>query len=112
MADQLFIAKIVKNEGISMNYNNIKYEETNKIATITLNRPKYLNALCDELMHEIGLALDDISQNDRIHVVILKGNDKAFAAGADISQMKDLDYIAHIKEDFIKPWEKISGAPY
>ena len=91
-----------------MNYKNIKYKETDKIATISLDRPKFLNALSNELMDEIGDVLEKISNNDSIHVVILEGNTKAFAAGADISQMRDLDYISHIKKDFIKPWEKIS----
>ena len=92
-----------------MEYKSIKYQENSKVATIILNRPKHLNALSDELMHEIGIALDKISKNDNIHVVVLKGNEKAFAAGADISQMEGLDYISHIKNDFIKPWEKISN---
>ena len=102
-------AKVVKNKEKVMEYKSIKYQENSKVATIILNRPKHLNALSDELMHEIGIALDKISKNDNIHVVVLKGNEKAFAAGADISQMEDLDYISHIKNDFIKPWEKISN---
>lgn len=91
-----------------MNYKNIKYSENNKVATITLNRPDFLNALCNELMMEVGNALDSVTLNNNIHVVILKGNEKAFAAGADISQMKDLKLISHINNDFIVPWEKIS----
>ena len=91
-----------------MELKNIIFNKANKIATITLNRPKYLNALCDQLIKEINYILDLLSKDDEVHVVILKGSPKAFAAGADINEMKDLKLISHIKKDFIKPWEKIS----
>ena len=110
MEDQHFFVKVVNRliEEIILDYKNIKYSENNKVATITLNRPNSLNALCNELMEEVGNALDLISSNNNIHVVILKGSEKAFAAGADIKQMKDLELISHINNDFIIPWEKIS----
>ena len=91
-----------------MEFENVIFNKTNKIATITLNRPKFLNALCDQLIKEINYILDLLSKDDEVHVLILKGNHKAFAAGADIKEMKDLKLISHIKKDFIKPWEKIS----
>lgn len=91
-----------------MEFKNITYFEKDKVAIITLNRTKYLNALCNDLIAEINFVLDKVNQDDNIHVVILKGSEKAFAAGADISEMKDLKLISHIKNDFIKPWEKIS----
>ena len=91
-----------------MELENIILYRSNKIATITLNRPKYLNALCDQLIKEINYVLDLLSKDDDVHVVILKGSNKAFAAGADIKEMKDLNLISHIKQDFIKPWETIS----
>ncbi len=91
-----------------MELENIIFKKANKIATITLNRPKFLNALCDQLIKEINYILDLLSKDDEVHVVILKGSHKTFAAGADINEMKDLKLISHIKKDFIKPWEKIS----
>ena len=91
-----------------MELENIIFNKANKIATITLNRPKFLNALCDQLIKEINYVLDLLSKDDEVHVVILKGNHKAFAAGADISEMKDLKLISHIKKDFINTWQKIS----
>ena len=110
MEDQHFFVKVVNQliEEVILDYKNIIYSENNKVAIITLNRPNSLNALCNELMEEVGNALDLISLNDNIHVVILKGSEKAFAAGADIKQMKDLELISHINNDFIIPWEKIS----
>ena len=110
MEDQRFFVKVVNRliEEVILDYKNIKYSENNKVATITLNRPNSLNALCNELMEEVGNTLDLISSNNNIHVVILKGSEKSFAAGADIRQMKDLELISHINNDFIIPWEKIS----
>lgn len=91
-----------------MKFENILYNKKNKVANITLNRPKYLNALCEQLIKELNYLLDEFEKDDEVHVVVLKGSDKAFAAGADINEMKDLKLISHIKKDFIKPWEKIS----
>lgn len=110
MEDQAFTAITAKQYKWekNMKYKNIIYSENKRIATIQLNRPNFLNALCDELIEEVDDALFNCTNNNDIHVVILKGNDKAFAAGADISEMKDLNLIAHIKNDFIKPWETIS----
>ena len=72
MVDQLFFVKVVNRliEEVILDYKNIKYSENNKVATITLNRPNSLNALCNELMEEVGNALDLISLNKNIHVVI------------------------------------------
>ncbi len=91
-----------------MKLENIIFNKANKIATITLNRPKFLNALCDQLIKELNYILDLLSKDDEVHVVILKGSNKSFAAGADIKEMKDLRFISHIKKDFIEPWERIS----
>ena len=91
-----------------MKFENILYNKKDKIAHITLNRPKYLNALCDQLIKELNYLLDQLEKDDEVNVVVLKGSDKVFAAGADINEMKDLNLISHIKKDFIKPWEKIS----
>ena len=73
MEDQRFFVKVVNLliEEVILVYKNIKYSENNKVATITLNRPNSLNALCNELMEEVGNALDLISLNNNIHVVIL-----------------------------------------
>ena len=90
------------------NFSNIRLEENNKEATITIDRPKFLNALCDDLIKELNQALDLIEKDDSLSVLILTGSEKAFAAGADISEMNDKEFIDLLKEDFIQPWERIS----
>lgn len=82
---------------------------SNKVATITLHRPQALNALSNQLIEELGAALDDLESDDSVHVIILTGSEKAFAAGADIKEMKDKTFVSAYREDFItKGWERVS----
>ena len=91
-----------------MKFKNIIFKKKNKVAIIELNRPKFLNALCDELIMELNQALDSIEKDNNLSVLVLTGSEKAFAAGADISEMNDKEFIDLLKDDFIKPWEKLS----
>ena len=78
-------------------------------AIIQLNRPKALNALSDQLVRELGQTLDALEADPKIGAIILTGSEKAFAAGADIVEMKDKTYPATYLEDFItNGWERIS----
>lgn len=90
------------------NLENITFEKTGKIGLIRLNRPESLNALCDNLIKELNQTLDIIEQDDQIIVVVLTGSEKAFAAGADISEMSNKNFIDLVKKDFILPWERLS----
>lgn len=77
-------------------------------AWITLNRPKQLNALNDALMDELGDALCRFDADDSIGCIIITGNEKAFAAGADIAAMAALDYMQAYKSNFItRNWETL-----
>ena len=89
-------------------FNSIKYTNVGKVAIIELNRPRNLNALCDILISEINQVLDEIELDNEISVLILKGSEKSFAAGADIAEMEKKEFIDNINHDFIKDWEKIS----
>jgi len=74
-----------------MNYKNIIVKEKDGTASITINRPDALNALNKETLLELTSAIDTLENNKKIKVAILTGSgDKAFIAGADIKQMKDL----------------------
>ncbi|MEA4925636.1 MAG: enoyl-CoA hydratase-related protein [Syntrophomonadaceae bacterium] len=70
-----------------MEFQNIIYNVENEIGIITLNRPKVLNALNQELMKEVGRAVDLIAADEKVKAVILTGSKRAFAAGADIGSM-------------------------
>lgn len=70
-------------------YNNLLFEKKNDIGIITINRPKALNALNSETLHEIDMLITEISVDPTVKVVIICGaGDKAFIAGADITEMK------------------------
>jgi len=75
-----------------MNYNNIILESNNFIATIIINRPNKLNALNIETISEINNALSTLEKDKNIRVIIITGaGDKAFIAGADISEFANFD---------------------
>jgi len=77
------------------------------IALLQLNRPKELNALNPQLMGEVRDALVQLDKNEQVKVIIITGNDQAFAAGADIKQMADKSAIdMHIMDQF-STWDQI-----
>ena len=78
--------------------------EAEKVGIITLNRPKQLNALNSELMVEMGTALKAFDADPHIGCIILTGNEKAFAAGADIGAMATYSYADVYKNDYIHNW--------
>lgn len=71
-----------------MEYQTLLYEKGEGIATITLNRPEVLNALNQQLWHELQDALDDARQDQAIKVVLLTGRGRAFSSGADLKESK------------------------
>lgn len=77
-----------------MEYANLLLEKSGPIAVLTINRPKALNALNSDTLSELSTVLDELGRDSSVKVVILTGSgDKAFVAGADISQMKDFNTL-------------------
>jgi enoyl-CoA hydratase len=70
----------------------LEVEKRDAVALVRLNRPDVLNALCMGLMDELAQTFQQLEADDAIAVIVLTGNDRAFAAGADISEMKDVSY--------------------
>ena len=82
--------------------------EAEKVGIVTLNRPKQLNALNDQLMDELGAALQAFDADPAIGCMIITGSEKAFAAGADIGAMATLSFAEAYKGNFItRNWEQI-----
>jgi enoyl-CoA hydratase len=91
-----------------MAYDTILLEKRGRVGIVTLNRPEALNAINAKLISELNGALDDCSADDAIGCVVLTGSQKAFAAGADIKEMRGYEFIDIYKNDFIEPWERLS----
>jgi len=90
-------------------FEHIIVDSKGGVGIITLNRPKMLNALSFGVFKEIAAAIDDLEADDKIGCILLAGGEKAFAAGADIKEMKDKSYQDVFMEDFITVgWEKVS----
>ncbi len=92
-----------------MTYENIIVETSGAVGVITLNRPKALNALCAALIAELETALDAFEADDAVGCILLTGSERAFAAGADILEMKDKSFNDVFSEDFItRGWERVA----
>ncbi len=82
--------------------------EAGKVGIITLNRPKQLNALNDQLMNELGAALKAFDADEAIGCMIITGSERSFAAGADIGAMTTYTFADVYKGDYItRNWETI-----
>jgi enoyl-CoA hydratase len=89
-------------------YHNIIVERRGAIGIVTLNRPAALNALNAALISELATALDGLEDDAAIGAIILTGNEKAFAAGADVKEMVGKSYPEIYCEDFItRGWERV-----
>jgi enoyl-CoA hydratase len=91
-----------------MSYEFITEEKKGRVGLITLNRPKQLNALNARLMQELGQALHAFDADPGIGAILITGNEKAFAAGADIDAMKGYSFMDAYMQDYItRDWEHI-----
>ncbi|MEX6506249.1 enoyl-CoA hydratase [Jiella sp. M17.18] len=88
-----------------MAYDTIKVETRGRVGLITLNRPKALNALSIQMMHEILQAMGGFGGDAKIGAVVLTGSEKAFAAGADIKEMQQISFADAALADLWGEWE-------
>lgn len=90
-----------------MTFENIIVETRGAVGLITLNRPKAMNALNAALMGELATALDAHEDDEAIGAIVITGSEKAFAAGADIKEMKDKSFMDAYLADFLtRGWER------
>jgi enoyl-CoA hydratase len=90
-------------------FETILVTRTDRVATITLNRPKALNALNSQVMTEVTTAAAELDKDPGVGAIIVTGNDKAFAAGADILEMADLSFGDVFEADFFELWSKFAA---
>ncbi|VEG57399.1 enoyl-CoA hydratase [Mycolicibacterium aurum] len=87
-----------------MTYETILVDRDDRVATITLNRPKALNALNSQVMREVTTAAAELDADQGVGAIILTGSEKAFAAGADIKEMAQLSFADVFASDFFAAW--------
>ncbi|WP_019933043.1 enoyl-CoA hydratase [Nocardia sp. BMG111209] len=90
-------------------FETILLERKGRVALITLNRPKALNALNSQVLIDISAALDELESDAGIGAVVLTGSEKAFAAGADIKEMQSKSYMDMFLADQFAGWERFSA---
>ena len=90
-------------------YETILVERDGRVGTITLDRPKALNALNTQVMNEVTSAAMDFDNDPGIGAIIITGSAKAFAAGADIKEMAGLTFADAFDADFFAPWAKLAA---
>ena len=93
-----------------MTYTTIETETHGRVGLIRLNRPEALNALNAKLIEELETALAAFEADEGIGCVVLTGSAKAFAAGADIKEMRDKSFADALLGDFLARWDSVSRA--
>lgn len=88
-------------------YQHILTEVKGNVGIITLNRPKFLNALCNALLDEVIDAGNKFDKDDNIGCIIITGSEKAFAAGADIKEMSTMTFAQCYTNNLFENWTEV-----
>ncbi len=92
-----------------MTYETILVSREGRVATITLNRPKALNALNDQLMREVVAAATEMDGDRGVGAIVITGSERAFAAGADIKEMLAQSYQDMYLSDWFSAWDRLAA---
>ena len=87
----------------------VEAERDGAVAVVLLNRPEQLNALSDELMDELVSTLEELDRDESVRAIVLGGNDRAFAAGADIGELAQASAIDLYYQRRVDRWDAIRG---
>src|SRR5262245_6287522 len=90
-------------------YMSIIVETRGGVGLVTLNRPKVVNALNEQLINELAQALADFDADPAVGAIVITGGEKAFAAGADIKEMRDKTYVDIYLGKFLSQWDRIAA---
>lgn len=90
-----------------MTYTTILTETRGRVGIVTLNRPKAMNAFNLQMLGELFDALDGFEKDQSISAIIVTGNEKAFAAGADIKEMAESSYVEMLTSGHVQIWDRI-----
>jgi enoyl-CoA hydratase len=92
-----------------MDYENILVERCGRVALVRINRPRALNALDGATMRELMDALEALDADDGIGCMVITGNERAFAVGADIKEMADATAVEMLLAGRIELWDRLRG---
>ncbi|MET7772407.1 enoyl-CoA hydratase [Nocardia sp. NPDC005366] len=90
-------------------FETILLERKGRVGWITLNRPKALNALNEQVLDDVIAALDELEHDEEIGAVVITGSERAFAAGADIKEMQPKSYMDVFMNDFFARWDRLAN---
>ncbi|MYV70393.1 enoyl-CoA hydratase [Streptomyces sp. SID2131] len=90
-----------------MTYETILVEREDRVALVTLHRPEALNALNLRVMEEVVAAFEELDRDPGVGCVVLTGSEKAFAAGADIKEMRPRSYMDMYLSDWFTAWDRL-----
>jgi enoyl-CoA hydratase len=85
----------------------VERDEERRVALLRFNRPKQMNALNGQVMDELCSALETLDRDDAIRVLVVTGNERAFAAGADIGEMAEASPIDMLRTNRIAQWDRV-----
>jgi enoyl-CoA hydratase len=88
---------------------NLIIEQNGRTVIVRLNRPEVLNALNSAVMHEMVEQLTELDRDPNVGCFVITGNERAFAAGADIKELASKSYMDMFHEDFFAPWDQFAG---
>ena len=92
-----------------MTYTTILTEVRGRVGIVTLNRPQAMNAFNTLMLTELFDALESFDRDDAVGAMIVTGNEKSFAAGADIKEMADASPFEMIGQGRVEKWDRIRG---
>ena len=100
----------MSNSAQERTFETILVEVNGRVATVTINRPDKLNALNTTVQREMVEAVEALDVDPGVGAIIVTGSKKAFAAGADIAEMAELEYPGTFTEDFMGNWPRLTRA--
>ena len=92
-----------------MTYETILTEQRGRVALVTLNRPGALNALNQQLTAELLQAVEAFDRDPGVGCIVITGSEKAFAAGADITEMQNRSYLDMYYADWFSAWDRLAA---
>ncbi len=92
-----------------MPHDTLLLDQRDAVTVVRLNRPQALNALNSQVLQELGQVFSEYEADNSKRCLILTGNEKAFAAGADIKEMQPKGFAAMYGENFFAGFERITA---